>query len=362
MVNDLLARTRSGFRYSVISQNFLVQGVSIKNQMRSCQRVSDWRNKKRGDTRKNTEAGRKSLKDAERSVSTPFSSVLHVKRLVNRVGSQSFNNINGESMESESIVRRNFDASLYSLRNSQEPNAPDVAARNGERMRHLCKKEENEGYINSEWPYAFPLDKRSVSLHKARPLIKLENQGLQKKRVVPECKAERTINCILEPCGGKTARFIDNSETGKTRTSFSLVNCKKQRDRKSVEVPEKEPMWKRFRVLDCVMSRRRQAAEKNIEDKDYQKIEIVNFKHKPLSDVSGICDNSVIDAVAKENLLKTQASFLPQLTGSNLRLRDRYVAELAAFNPATPILREYARISQARVVEFSNSALSSKIL
>lgn len=119
----------------------------------------------------------------------------------------------------------------------------------------------------------------------------------------------------------------------------------------------------KLKALNCALSRRSRSVDQAIEDLDYQTVDyeyILRFK--ALSRLSRICDNSVIDAVAKENSVNTvEALSLPPVLGSSWKLKDRYVSELS-FNPPTPVLREYTRISQARAVDFSDLALGSQVL
>lgn len=119
----------------------------------------------------------------------------------------------------------------------------------------------------------------------------------------------------------------------------------------------------KLKALNCALSRRSHSVDQTIEDPDYQTIDyeyILRFK--TLSRLSRICDNSVIDAVAKENSANTDETLsLPSVLGSSWKLKNRYVSELS-FNPPTPVLREYTRISQARVVDFSDLALGSQVL
>ena len=119
----------------------------------------------------------------------------------------------------------------------------------------------------------------------------------------------------------------------------------------------------KLKALNCALSRRSHSVDQVIEDLDYQTVDyeyILRFK--ALSRLSRLCDNSVIDAVAKENSANTaEASSLPPVLGSSWKLKNRYTSELS-FNPPTPVLRQYTRISQARVVDFSDLALGSQVL
>jgi len=119
----------------------------------------------------------------------------------------------------------------------------------------------------------------------------------------------------------------------------------------------------KLKALNCALSRRSHSVDQVIEDLDYQTVDyeyILRFKE--LSRLSRVCDNSVIDAVAKENSANTaEASSLPPVLGSSWTLKNRYVSELS-FNPPTPVLREYTRISQARFVDFSDLVLDSQVL
>lgn len=102
---------------------------------------------------------------------------------------------------------------------------------------------------------------------------------------------------------------------------------------------------------------------KKIPDEDYQRIDYEYFlKLKAVSRLSRLCDDSVIDAVAKENSAHNiEEISLPPVIGSKWKLKDRFVSGLT-FNPPTAVLREYTRISQARVVDFSDSSLGGQVL
>ena len=119
----------------------------------------------------------------------------------------------------------------------------------------------------------------------------------------------------------------------------------------------------KLKALNCALSRRSHSVDQAIEDLDYQTVDYEYiFRFKALPRLSRICDNSVIDAVAKENSANTvEALSLPPVLGSSWKLKNRYVSELS-FNPPTPVLREYTRISQARVVDFSDLTLGSQVL
>ena len=147
-----------------------------------------------------------------------------------------------------------------------------------------------------------------------------------------------------------------------TRTSSA-----REREKNAIKINGKsysmENTGIKLKALNCALSRRSHSVEQAIDDLDYQTVDydyILRFK--ALSRLSRVCDNSVIDAVAKENSVNTDETLsLPPVLGSRWKLKNRYVSELS-FNPPTPVLREYTRISQARVVDFSDVALGSQVL
>lgn len=114
--------------------------------------------------------------------------------------------------------------------------------------------------------------------------------------------------------------------------------------------------------LNCVWSRGSSVGP--LEDEDYQVVDLDHLfpgRQRTVSRVSRAYEDSVIDLVAKENSVEMTQDILPPVYGSKWTLKNRYVSELCFDNLLTPVLREYARISQARVVEFSDVEFGSHI-
>ena len=223
--------------------------------------------------------------------------------------------------------------------------------------------------------------------------MEFENEAQSRKESTEFCTKQIEIPVQRKPCAiSKRQASSDKSSSSETQEmvekrkadkrdddshSRSDVACQENRrltrassargrEKNTIEINGKSYSMGstgKLKALNCALSRRSRSVDQAIEDLDYQTVDyeyILRFK--ALSRLSRICDNSVIDAVAKENSVNTvEALSLPPVLGSSWKLKDRYVSELS-FNPPTPVLREYTRISQARAVDFSDLALGSQVL
>lgn len=108
------------------------------------------------------------------------------------------------------------------------------------------------------------------------------------------------------------------------------------------------------RALNCVLSRNPQSNADN-SDEDYQQIDLrtLDFYRTSKSPVENM--TKIIEIVARENagLAHEVAPILPPISTLKCTIQDRYLSELA-FNPKTPVLREYARIAQASFYDLSH--------
>lgn len=222
--------------------------------------------------------------------------------------------------------------------------------------------------------------------------MEFENEAQSRKESTTFCTKQIEFSVQRKPCAtpkrqassdkSSSSETQDMVETGKDKRiddshSGSDVACQKnrrltrassarEREKNAIKINGKSYSMGstgKLKALNCALSRRSHSVDQAIDDLDYQTVDyeyILRFK--ALSRLSRICDNSVIDAVAKENSVNNdEALSLPPVLGSSWKLKNRYVSELS-FNPPTPVLREYTRISQARVVDFSDVALGSQVL
>lgn len=174
----------------------------------------------------------------------------------------------------------------------------------------------------------------------------------------------RKAKCIPEQAaGGEKLKFelTTEKETMKNSRHCDAVCQNSHVSAQTKTVTRGMHSAERLRTqLNCVWSRGSSIGP--LEDEDYQFVDLdylLRGKQRTVSPVPRGYDDSVIDLVAKENSVEMMQDILPPVCGSKWTLKHRYVSELCFDNLLTPVLREYARISQARVVDFSEVEFGS---
>lgn len=357
VANDLLASHSRGNLRLLGSNGFLVKGKAIDNH-KSWQEISICSAKKKDEKEIGIIAKSKKKSSKDIAVSKPFSPGLKVE-IVNKTARQQEGN--------NSQINITSDAKLCSreLRSPQSGFRLLRNQRESKLYQNLCTKYEDEAQDGAESAnfyikrLEFPIQKRHVT--------KLRRQT--SPDILPAVTSSENPQEMTEKEKGK--RIEDKMLWGDEACQQNMMGSAraysaKVRDKKAMEIYGKRysvGSVGKLKALHCALSRRSQSVDQTIEDEDYQKIDYEYLlKFKTVSRLSRICDNSVIDAVAKENSMNAVETLsLPPVLGSKWKLKDRYVSELS-FNPPTPVLREYTRISQARVVDFSDLALGSQVL
>lgn len=176
----------------------------------------------------------------------------------------------------------------------------------------------------------------------------------------------RKAKCIPEQAAGGEKLKLElttEKETMKKSRHCDAVSQNSLVSAKTKSVTRGMHSAERLRTqLNCVWSRGSSIGP--LEDEDYLVIDLDHLlrgKQRAVSSVPRAYDDSVIDLVAKENSVEMMQDILPPVCGSKWTLKNRYVSELCFDNLLTPVLREYARISQARVVDFSEVEFGSDI-
>lgn len=196
-----------------------------------------------------------------------------------------------------------------------------------------------------------------------RPGSGLENN---KHNSNQEGLRHRKAKCIPEQAAGGEKLKLElttEKETMKKSRHCDAVSQNSLVSAKTKSVTRGMHSAERLRTqLNCVWSRGSSIGP--LEDEDYLVIDLDHLlrgKQRAVSPVPRAYDDSVIDLVAKENSVEMMQDILPPVCGSKWTLKNRYVSELCFDNLLTPVLREYARISQARVVDFSEVEFGSDI-
>lgn len=344
-----------------MSNDFLVKGTAIENHKHSQER-SYWRVKEKAGKEKEITAcpsKKETLKDM--AIAKPFSPLLKVE-IINKTESQREDNSTEINKTSDVPLKTPAKQSSRELR---RPKSGYGLSRdqNEYALFNLCARmeygEEAQSRTESANLYIkrieFPINRKQVA-----KLRQQTSSGISTSSENQEMSEIR-----------KGKRVEDNlsrrDEACQQCMRFGQACCAKHRDKNEIKVNGKRYDVRgsagKLKALHCALSRRSQSVDQTIEDEDYQKIDYEYLlRFKTVSRLSRFCDNSVIDAVAKENSANTVEAFsLPPVLGSRWKLKNRYVSGLS-FNPPTPVLREYTRISQARVVDFSDSTLGSQVL
>lgn len=358
LVNDLSNSRRSlGLP---MSNDLLVKGTAIDNHKHS-QELSHLRVKEKAEKGKGITASpskKKTLK--ETAISKPFTPGLKVE-IINKTES--------ERKENNTQINKTLYMSLKSPTelSSRELRRPQSGYRllrnqNESALYNLCASMGYEGEAQRRT--------ESANLYIKRIEFPINRKHVAKLRLQPSSDMSTLSGNQEMTEVGKDKRVEDShsrmDEACQEHTRFGRASSAKQRDKNEIKINGRSysrGSAGKLKALHCALSRRSQSVDQTIEDEDYQHIDYEYLlRFKTVSRLSRFCDNSAIDAVAKENTMNTvEALSLPPVLGSRWKLKNRYVSGLS-FNPPTPVLREYTRISQARVVDFSDTALGSQVL
>ena len=345
--NDCFSNSCRSLGLAAMSNDFLVKGTAIENHQ-----LKNTSAKEKEIPVKTTK--KESLKDM--TMSRPLSSGLKVE-IVNKTERQREGYMTTGTafsqfkMHTRELQRPRSHSGARLLRNRPEAALYDLCAIMEFENEAQSRKEATEFCVKQ---IEFPVQRR--------PCATLEREALSDKSSSSE------IQEMVQT--GKDKR-IDDSHSGsdvacQEKRRLTRACSARGRQKNAIKIDGKSYSMGstgKLKALNCALSRRSHSVDQAINDLDYQAVDyeyILRFK--AFFRLSRICDNSVIDAVAKENSANTvEALSLPPVLGSSWKLKNRYVSELS-FNPPTPVLREYTRISQARVVDFSDLALGSQVL
>lgn len=365
--NDAFYHTRGGFCPSAVPNSFLIKGVGIADDKR-CRELSQRNTRKTLEREKKRTARpeKKSFRDI--AVSKPVESAILQVRIVNKTESQKEDNSTekltsgkeGKYAEINANSYRSALTKLKSLRERGSPHSPQSELVRNHRepnFYNLCETNKDEVQHKTE---------TSLCIKH----IHAPNQARRNDKIKPSPQygtgGERSTseeNIGKEPEKQTSKQWKGDKSCTKAHT-LERMSTAKEGDYRSLRMYGKRyslDCTGKMKALNCALSRRSHSVDQTLQDEDYQEI---NFEYllklKTVSRLSRMCDASVIEAVANENSVKAENFQLPQVHGSKWTLKDRYVSELS-FNPPTPVLREYTRISQARAVDFSDAALGSQV-
>lgn len=327
IVNDVFSHTLGGLRQP-ISNGFMVQGTAIRSK-RNMQDLSHSKGSDRVVKGKEISIRPAQEKSSQENFvcNKPFSPRLRVK-------------INNKTERTQFGLRL--------LRNQKES-----------ALHNLATKYKSEADSRTETPGVFrsrvdsPSQRKSIARTRSQSTNDISTLSLNNERIKTD-GCQQTEDKLYWS-GGTCEQNVNLKRS-----------CSANREEKRIEIKGKRysaGSAGRIKALHCALSRKRDAADQKIPDEDYQRIDYEYFlKLKAFSRLSRLCDDSVIDAVAKENSAHSiEKISLPPVIGSKWKLKDRFVSGLT-FNPPTAVLREYTRISQARVVDFSDSSLGGQVL
>lgn len=353
--NDLSnSRTSLGLP---LSNDFFVKGTAIEDH-KHLQELPHW-SAKRKDGKRNRTVSVSSQTETlkEDAISKPFTPGLKVEIINNRERQQKDNNTDNTQINKTSDMPL-ASPTKPSSRQLRRPQCGYrlLRNRNESALYNLCASLEYEDEVRFRTKSGNLCVKRIEFPIQKKPVVKLDITTSSENQELTEMEKDKQVEDNLSR----------RNEACRPHTRFGRACSAKQNDKNEIKIKGErysKGSAGKLRALQCALSRRSQSVDQTIEDEDYQHIDYEYLlRFKTVSSLSRFCDNSVIDAVAKENSASTvEALSLPPVFGSRWKLKNRYVSEMS-FNPTTPVLREYTRISQARVVDFSNSALGSQVL
>ena len=345
--------TRGRLSRTPTSNNFFVEGVGFRNdKQRSAGELSGRscvsRNKKDLDNHKKI-----TVKPGKRS---PKTLILHdVGKIVNKTESCLEEDDDSNKWGSDEIKEKNGEI---------RPSLSAITKLNMSRRSTTSEKSAFSTGDHTESKFYDLFEKYGGwKAWGERPGSDFENN---KHNSNQEELRHRKAKCIPEQAaGGEKLKFelTTEKETMKKSRHCDAVSQNSHVSAKTKSVTRGMHSAERLRTqLNCVWSRGSSIGP--LEDEDYQFVDLdylLRGKQRTVSPVPRGYDDSVIDLVAKENSVEMMQDILPPVCGSKWTLKNRYVSELCFDNLLTPVLREYARISQARVVDFSEVEFGSDI-
>ena len=362
LANDAFCRTRGGFWQSTVSNSFFVKGVRI-DTVKYCRELSMLEREKKRTTR----LEKKSLRDI--TISKPVESEVLQVRIVNKTESQKEDNnteklTSGKEGKYDEINADSCRAALTKLKSCRERGSPQstqsglLGNHRESHFYNLCETYKVQHKTESGLRIRH-IDAPNQSSRNDRTKLSLQHGTGDERLTSEENDGKETEKETKKQSQGR------HTESCKTSHTLERMNTTNERgDDKSVRMNRKRYSLgceRKIKALNCALSRRSPSVDQTLEDEDYQEINLEYLlKFKTVSRLSRVCDASVIEEVAKENSPKAENFQLPAVQCSKWTLKDRYVSELS-FNPPTPVLREYTRISQARAVDFSDAALGSQV-
>lgn len=371
VANGVFGHSSGRFCRSAMSDTFLIKGVGLDNHKTdrvSLQSRATQLRKTPESKKITTRPKKKSFK--EMSTCKPGYSEILQMHIVNKTRSQKEdNNSDKETSEKPKAKKVVMNANSYTLeslystdglwRGTRQP--PRLARNHAEpKFYHLhdSYKDSSQGiaasYLCIKQIDAFDQVGRKNNNIK----LSLQTTGAEEnvtserdvgdkigKETVKQWQGDDTCQIAAPASSGTRSESVGNDKSVGIRDGKRYSTCGARQ----------------LKTLNCALSRRSLSVDPFLEDEDFQDVDIEHLlKFKTVSRLSRWCDDdSAIEAVAKENSVKTK-QFLPPVVGSKWRLKDRYLSELS-FNPPTPVLREYTRISQARAVDFSDVAIGSRV-
>ena len=368
VANDVFCRTRGGFCQPAMSNDLLIKGVGFENDKR-CQELFH-------------RTLRKTLKkEKEITVTKSFNEIAVVSESVSPSSRQVQTVNKAETQKEESNIERSTSGKEEEKQINGNSYMSALTSLKERRTRGSIIRRPQSGFgllRNRAEPKCYSLYEKSEDKDKDSSesdlYIKhieapIRRRGTGTTKLIPQTPsaADKLKLTFEKPNGSDTEKETKtqsrSDETCEKGQRLDRASSATVREKKSVEIYGKGYTFgaaRKLKALNCALSRRNQSVDQTLDDEDYQEIDFEYLlRLKTMSRLSRMCDASAIEAVAKENSVKTE-TFLPPVHGSKWTLKDRYMAELS-FNPPTPVLREYTRISQARVVDFSNAALGSQV-
>jgi len=368
VANDVLSNTRGGFCQSAMSNNFLIKGVGFEKG-KSYQELSRLSTRKTMEKEKERNARPGKEPFNELAVYKPLRSLSwQVQTMIKTESQKEDNNVEKSTAGNEGKNKINANSYLSALISLKQSSSTGSTRRPQSGLGFLRKStqpakfcslyEKREGKTQE-------LAESDLCIKQTEALIQTRKHDTTKLRLHTSAAGE-TLSSANED-GAEIEQECKQSQsdrTGRNIQKLGRTRSAKFQEGKAVETYRKcfsLEGARKLKALNCALSRRSPAyVSQTVEDEDYQEIDFEYLlKLKAVSRLSRTCDASAIEAVAKENSVKTE-NILPPVHGSKWTLKDRYVAELS-FNPPTPVLREYTRLSQARAVDFSDTTVGSQL-
>ena len=359
VANGVFGHSSGGFCRSAMSDTFLIKGVGLDND-KTGRASLQWKATQLRKTPKGnkitTRPEKKSLKEI--SICKPVHSEILQVHIVNKTESQKEdNNSDKDTSQKPKTKKVEMNANSYTLESpysnglSRGTQRPRLARNNAEpKFYHLHDSYKDSQGVAASYLCIKQIDALDqVGRENKNIKLSLQTAGAEENVTSEKDVGDKTEKEILKQCHSDHTYQIALPASRGTKSESAGNN-------KSVGIHGKRYSTcgaRQLKALNCALSRRSLSVDPFLEDEDFQGIDTEHLlKFKTVSRLSLRCNDSAIEAVAKENSVKTE-QFLPPVHGSKWKLKDRYLSELS-FNPPTPVLREYTRISQARAVDFSD--------